>query len=1423
MKKIYTILLFAGTFFGTNDSIAQTTYNDVAKIFYSKCTGCHHPGGSAPVSLMNYTVCSSNSTGIVADLNSGKMPPWLPDTAYGNVRFLHEQIISKADKDLILKWVTDGKLQGNPALAPAQPFYDDYAYKLCPTPTMVLKMKPRKIAHEAGSDCYPLKTNLTKARYLRAFEIVPGNAAIVNYVLAGVDQTGTLANDTTGNCLLPIVTSYVGAYSPNAAPTVWPGQAPLRAGMLIPANAQINLQIRYSDGSLGKYDSTQIRLYFYPDTATNVRNITTTSDINNVALLLFQNVVTTAVDSIAIDSNRSLLGIFPNAHGLCTSMHVDGIGQTPNIKLLNINKWDEEFANFYFYKKLVKFPSTYKLRASNVYDNTTANPKNPSNPPVFVTSYTPAGKAEAQLDIFQWLRYKTGDENIDMEALLKCDTLLVCKPGAAGIISGASTVCQGQTSITYSVSPIGNAATYTWAYSGSGHTIHGNSNVVTIDFNGNATAGNLTVKGVNTCGVSGTISANKVISVNNGVPIAAAGTITGTSSVCVNQTGVVYSLPTISGATGYTWLYSGTGATITGNTNSVTVNFSPTATSGNLTVAGTNTCFTGTVSPTYSITVNTIPATPTFTVVTNCGNSVLTASSTTGSYLWSPGGGTAQSITVTTGGTYSVTVSTGGGCSATSAGTLVTIKLSPSILPVSNNSRCGAGTVALGATASVGTINWYATLTNGASLATGTSYTTPSISTSTIYYVDATDNGCTSTPRTAVTATINNGATATLSGTTKVCKGTTGVLTIALTGVSPWAFTYGSSVGSNSVSNITTPSYTLAASVGTYTVGSVSDASGCGGSGSGNATVSENSTITASTPTLTCNGGKTAYTVDFDMSGGDVASYSITGAGSKTTNTHFTSSAITTGTAFSFSVTDTYHCAPVTTVSGGSPSCGCNASANISTTNGAICSGSKATITVTLGGTAPWSFIYAIGGVSQPAVTGITSSSYTFTTTTTGAYTLVSVTDANCTNTGVTGTATVSQTTVAANISGSGGICPGGSTNLTFDLTSGTAPWSFTYSNGTSNFGPISAITTPKQVSVNATGTYTLLSYTVGSCTGSGTGSAVITARSLPTISSSASPTGAICTGSSVTLIGAGAGVGGTYVWSDGKIDNQAFVINNAATYTVTGTDTYGCSGKAVRTINVNPLPVINPVSTPSSAAVCAGQDLILSGNGPLLYTWSGPETVSEGVPFKPTQNGLYTVSATDINGCTGTAIKGISVLPLPTVSIKVSPSVTICKGISVTLTASGAQNYTWTGGVVDGAPFTPTVTATYTVKGKDQYQCEGTASQEIKVFSCNGETGGPGGGGGVGIVETATSLQEITIYPNPTNGLSNISVKNANFKELSVTVVDMLGTEVFAASDKNNSTDYNLEINLENLSKGLYYLRISAGTDAIIKKLIVQ
>ncbi len=84
----------------------------------------------------------------------------------------------------------------------------------------------------------------------------------------------------------------------------------------------------------------------------------------------------------------------------------------------------------------------------------------------------------------------------------------------------------------------------------------------------------------------------------------------------------------------------------------------------------------------------------------------------------------------------------------------VTINATPSISSTLSASKCDAGTLTLEATASAGAINWFADATGGTSLFTGTSFTTPSLTTTTTYYAEVANGSCVNVTRQAVVANI---------------------------------------------------------------------------------------------------------------------------------------------------------------------------------------------------------------------------------------------------------------------------------------------------------------------------------------------------------------------------------------------------------------------------------------------------------------------------------------------------------------------------------------------------------------------------------------------------------------------------------------------------------------------------------------------
>ncbi len=1047
------------------------------------------------------------------------------------------------------------------------------------------------------------------------------------------------------------------------------------------------------------------------------------------------------------------------------------------------------------------------------------------------------------------------------------------------ITASATTVCVGS-SVTFTATPTngGGGPTYQWQVNGSAAS--GTNNGVT--YTSTSLANNDAVTCIltsNKTGVTASPATSNSITmtVNSG-----SSTITGTTggSTCGSGTvtlGASASAGTINwyaASTGGTSIHTGTSYTTPSIT--ATTNYYVDATNGGCASAS---------RVIVTATVNTAPTISGVTPNSRCstGTVVLGATSTDtinwyatltgGNSLATGSSFTTPSIPSTT--TYYVDATKNGCTTSSRTSVTATISGNPTITATTPNSRCSTGTVVLGATASAGTINWYANLTGGASLATAPSYTTTSISSTTTYYVDATNGGCTTSSRTAVKATIHPLPTATISGSATICKGASSAINIALTGTSPWSFTYGSAGGSNPVSGITSSTYTTNVSAGTYTVSAVSDSNSCIGTYSGSAAIVERTPVAVTNSTITCNGTNTNYTVKFNITGGNPTTYTVTGGGGGTlTGSSFTSNTVASGSSYSFTADDSYHCNPI--VVSGTKNCNCAATGTMSG-GGTICSGNVATISIALTGTSPWSFVYSIGGVKQPKHSNQTTSPYTFTTSTTAAYTLDSISDANCMGS-PSGSASVSQTLPTATLTGGGTVCAGLLANLNIALT-GTSPWNYTYSDGTNTTSATSGISN-FSISKSTAGTYTITSISDASCQGTSSGSAKIIVNALPTVGLTVTPSSTICAGVSVTLSGTGAT---SYAWSDGVTNGTPFTPVSTLTYTVTGTDGNSCSNKATQTVTVNALPLVGFTASPSSS-VCSGSGVTLSGTGATSYSWSGGSvTITNGVSFTPASTQTYTVIGTDGNFCSNKTTHTVGVNATPTVGATASPSSSVCSGASVTLNGIGATTYSWSGGIADGVSFTPASSQTYTVTGTTG-NCSNTSTLPITVSSCgtipakpiitrpdpgttlvsNAPTGNqwylngvliPGEtnptlaltqttqSGNYTVVVTVngvssvpsdpinlvnTGIVEISndsffkIYPNPSDGNFNVSFEVSERGTYKLDLKNLLGQSIYQETLTSFNGAYLKELSIADYGQGVYMISLTSSKNEIIKKIVV-
>jgi gliding motility-associated-like protein len=279
---------------------------------------------------------------------------------------------------------------------------------------------------------------------------------------------------------------------------------------------------------------------------------------------------------------------------------------------------------------------------------------------------------------------------------------------------------------------------------------------------------------------------------------------------------------------------------------------------------------------------------------------------------------------------------------------------------------------------------------------------------------------------------------------------------------------------------------------------------------------------------------------------------------------------------------------------------------------------------------------------------------------------------------------------------------------------------------GPNNFSTTATGTNFPNVQLSIAGVYTLIA-TVGTCTGITTSNIIVNPLPTPTLSSNAP----VCENSMLLLSGPG---GYSYQWSgpnsfSGSGSNISITnafMSNAGTFTAIATDQYGCVGSATISVNINPLPLIGT----KGSTLCANTTITLSASGGTGYSWTGPQGFTSGNATVNIQNsttdmaGDYTVTVTDVNNCSRSAVVNVSINPVPQVTI--GSNGPICAGQTLSLTAQ-AQNvvlYYWHGplnwlSVEQNPPIVglqPNASGVYSVHVHDQIGCTGTATLDVLV-----------------------------------------------------------------------------------------------------------
>ena len=299
-------------------------------------------------------------------------------------------------------------------------------------------------------------------------------------------------------------------------------------------------------------------------------------------------------------------------------------------------------------------------------------------------------------------------------------------------------------------------------------------------------------------------------------------------------------------------------------------------------------------------------------------------------------------------------------------------------------------------------------------------------------------------------------------------------------------------------------------------------------------------------------------------------------------------------------------------------------------------------------------------------------------------------------------------------------------------------------------------------------------------------------------------PASTVCVGDLVAIIADGAHL---YDWNTGdQTPSVNFTASQPGThpYTVKGTNTItGCSTTLTQNITVNPLPFVGAMSNKSS--VCPGESVNVTAVGNAAsYIWS-PTGQGNILTHQPTGTTIYSVTGTSADNCSSTATVGVVVHSQPAVSAMASHT-NVCVGEIVEFTGDGASQYSWSSSnaFVQSNPAqvlqSTEGTFVYTVTGTDANGCTDTDEIFLLVGKCTGLT------------EEGSAA--ISVYPNPGTGVYLVRTPAAGSQ---VNVFDITGRRVHSMTTGASAGT----IDISNLSSGMYYFHVQAGSRTEVVRVI--
>ncbi len=366
------------------------TYNrDIAPIVQANCVACHRPGEVAPFGLQTYEQVQKRGR-LVAELTSNRtMPPWKSHAQDGP--FIGQRRLTEAQIDTIARWVEQGLAEGDAADLPAPPQFAD-GWKLG-TPDIILSMPEAYQLAAEGNDVYRnfvLPLTVPPGKFIKAIEYRPSNRAIVHHVVFLADESERLRQRDAEDPA-PGFEGHINI-SRHMLPgelAIWvPGRdpLPLADGFSLPWPAETDLLMQLHLHPSGKPEAEQSKVgIFLSDEAPRRSLLDLTLIDTKIDIPPGEQQYRTR-DEFTLPADVEVFGIFPHMHLIGREIRVTAHPpQGEPVSLLRIDDWDFNWQSSYQFAQPPRLVAGTRLVLEATHDNSSANLRNPFNPPQRIT------------------------------------------------------------------------------------------------------------------------------------------------------------------------------------------------------------------------------------------------------------------------------------------------------------------------------------------------------------------------------------------------------------------------------------------------------------------------------------------------------------------------------------------------------------------------------------------------------------------------------------------------------------------------------------------------------------------------------------------------------------------------------------------------------------------------------------------------------------------------------------------------------------------------------------------------------------------------------------------------------------------------------------------------------------------------------